>query len=165
MKAAAINLMCRTKIDKMNCLFFRSDEYITAIDIQMNDIFFMDFTQNMGQIDGDFEFCTQAESLSGVIIIQGLPIDIFQYQERLIVNRFFLEGLAYAFDFVESAGHFVFFLQGADMSLGGVFFSRLFDNHRTSVFRYSLDRNDRVALINDIFSYGFFLAMTNYNNI
>jgi calcineurin-like phosphoesterase len=56
LKAATINLMRGTKIDKMNCPFFRSDEYITAIDIQMNDIFFMDFTKNAGQADSNFEF-------------------------------------------------------------------------------------------------------------
>jgi hypothetical protein len=51
------------------------------------------------------------------------PIDIFQDQSRLIIDRLFSQCLANTLDRIEGSGHLVFFFQGSKTSLGWVEFA------------------------------------------
>ena len=69
---------------------------------------------------------------------------------ELILHRLLPQCLAHPLDRVEGAGHLVFILQGPKASLGWVAFGRLFDDHRTGVVRKVLNKDDRVASIDDV---------------
>jgi hypothetical protein len=46
--AGAVNVGCGTKIDNMDRLLFVSDEYVLAVEIQMDNVLLMDSCQDTG---------------------------------------------------------------------------------------------------------------------